>query len=88
MIYTNIYGFEEKGRKIHADICMETKTERKYMTLVLDMRTMGIKRGMEYDMELSKDIMRESYKLYDEIGVIPDAVELIDRVQRHYYAQR
>ena len=88
MIYTNVYGFEEKGRKIHADIRMDAETESKDMTLVLDMRTMGIKRGMEYDMELSKDIMRESYKLYDETGSIPDTLELADRVQRHYYGQR
>ena len=58
------------------DILIETPSDRKEMTAPIDMDYMGIDEDTDFDMELSKDFIREVEKYYRDNGRIPTADEL------------
>ena len=65
--FTTILGFDIKDGHnpiLMTDILIETPSDRKEMTVPIDMDYMGIDEDTDFDMELSKDFIREVEK-YD-----------------------
>lgn len=67
------------------DILIETPSDRKEMTVPIDMDYMGIDEDTDFDMELSKDFIREVEKYYRDNGHIPTADELKRLVEKYDY---
>ena len=67
------------------DILIETPSDRKEMTAPIDMDYMGIDEDTDFDMELSKDFIREMEKNYRDNGHIPTADELKRLVEKYDY---
>ena len=64
---TTILGFGIKGASnpiLMTEILIETPSDRKEMTVPIDMDYMGIDEDTDFDMELSKDFIREVEKFY------------------------
>ncbi len=85
---TTILGFDIKGVSnpiLMTEILIETPSERKEMTVPIDMDYMGIDEDTDFDMELSKDFIREVEKFYRDNGRIPTADELKRLVEKYDY---
>ena len=85
---TTILGFDIKGVSnpiLMTEILIETPSDRKEMTVPIDMDYMGIDEDTDFDMELSKDIIREVEKFYRDNGRIPTARELKRLVEQYDY---
>ena len=85
---TTILGFGIKGfnnSTLLTDIIIETPNDRKEMTVQLDMDYMGIDEDTDFDMELSKDFIREVELFYNENERIPNAGELKRLVEKYDY---
>ena len=67
------------------DILIETPEDRREMTLPIDMDYMGFDEDTDFDMELSKDIIREVEIYYKESERIPTAKELKRLVEQYDY---
>ena len=64
---TTILGFDIKGVSnpiLMTSILFETPSDRKEMTVPIDMDYMGIDEDTDFDMELSKDFIREVEKFH------------------------
>ena len=86
--FTTILGFDIKDgdpQILATDILVETPKGRKEMTVYLDMDYMGIDEDTDFDMELSKDFIREVEKYYKDNGSIPTAKELKRLVEKYDY---
>ena len=84
---TTILGFDIKGVSnpiLMTEILIETPSDRKEMTVPIDMDYMGIDEDTDFDMELSKDFIREE-KFYRDNGRIPTADELKRLVEKYDY---
>ena len=64
---------------------LETPGDRKEMTVPIVMDYMGIDEDTDFDMELSKDFIREVEKFYRDNGRIPTADELKRLVEKYDY---
>ena len=85
---TTIMGFDIKRVSnpiLMTDILVETSNERKELTVPIDMDYMGISEDMDFDMELSKDFIREVEKFYTDNERIPTADELKRLVEKYDY---
>ena len=85
---TTILGFDIKGVRspiLMTEILIETPSDRKEMTVPIDMDYMGIDEDTDFDMELSKDFIREVEKFYRDYGRIPTADELKRLVEKYDY---
>ena len=85
---TTILGFDIKGVSnpiLMTEILIETPSDRKEMTVPIDMDYMGIDEDTDFDMELSKDFIREVEKFYRDNGRIPTADELKRLVEKYDY---
>ena len=85
---TTILGFDIKGASnpiLMTEILIETPSDRKEMTVPIDMDYMGIDEDTDFDMELSKDFIREVEKFYRDNGRIPTADELKRLVEKYDY---
>ena len=83
---TTILGFDIKGVSnpiLMTEILIETPSDRKEMTVPIDMDYMGIDEDTDFDMELSKDFIREVEKFYRDNGRIPTADELKRLVEKN-----
>ena len=86
--FTTILGFDIKDGHnpiLMTDILIETPNDRKEMTVPIDMDYMGIDEDTDFDMELSKDFIREVEKFYRDNGRIPTADELKRLVEKYDY---
>ena len=86
--FTTILGFDIKGGHnpiLMTDILIETPKGRKDMTVPLDMDYMGIDEDTDFDMELSKDFIREVEIFYNNNGRIPTSNELKRLVEKYDY---
>ena len=86
--FTTILGFDIKGSNnpiLMTDILIETPNDRKEMTVSLDMDYMGIDEDTDFDMELSKDFIREVEIYYKEHGSIPTSNTLKKLVEKYDY---
>ena len=86
--FTTIMGFDIKDgdpQILSTDILVETPKGQKEMTVYLDMDYMGIDEDTDFDMELSKDFIREVEKFYRDNGRIPTADELKRLVEKYDY---
>ena len=64
---TTILGFDIKGVSnpiLMTSILFETPSDRKEMAVPIDMDYMGIDEDTDFDMELSKDFIREVEKFH------------------------
>jgi hypothetical protein len=85
---TTILGFDIKGVSnpiLMTEILIETPSDRKEMTVPIDMDYMGFDEDTDFDMELSKDIIREVEIYYKESERIPTARELKRLVKQYDY---
>ena len=64
---------------------LETLGDRKEMTVPIDMDYMGIDEDTDFEMELSKDFIREVEKFYRDNGCIPTADELKRLMEKYDY---
>ncbi len=88
---TTILGFDIKGVSnpiLMTEILIETPSDQKEMTVPIDMDYMGIDEDTDFDMELSKDFIREVEKFYRDNGRIPTVDELKRLVEKHDYNWR
>ena len=85
---TTILGFDIKGVSnpiLMTEILIETPSERKEMTVSIDMDYMGIDEDTDFDMELSKDFIREVEIFYNENERIPSSNTLKKLVEKYDY---
>ena len=86
--FTTILGFDIKGGYnpiFMTSILIETPSDRKEMTVLIDMDYMGIDEDTDFDMELSKDFIREVEIFYNENGRIPSSNTLKKLVEKYDY---
>ena len=85
---TTIMGFDIKDdapQILMVDLTIKTQKEQKEMTVLLNMPNMGLNKNADFDMELSKDFIREVEKFYTTNGNIPNAEQLKKLVEQHDY---
>ena len=85
---TTILGFDIKDGNnpiLMTSILIETPSDRKEMTVLIDMDYMGIDEDTDFDMELSKDFIREVEIFYNENGRIPSSNTLKKLVEKYNY---
>lgn len=83
-----VFGFSVVRAELRVDVSVEYGGGYKDMTLHLDMGRMGISEDMEFDMELSKDIIRAAESFCVGHGRFPRPQELEEVVERNYYGVR
>ena len=83
---TTILGFDIKGVSnpiLMTSMLIETPSDWKEMTVPIDMDYRGIEEDTDFDMEHSKDFIREVEKFYRDNGRIPTADELKRLVKKY-----
>ena len=86
--FTTILGFDIKNGNnpiLMTDILIETPKDRKEMTVPLDMDYLGIDEDTDFDMELSKDFIREVEIFNKKHRRIPTSKELKKLVENYDY---
>ena len=81
-------GFDIKDdvpQILTVDLTIKTQKEQKEMTVLLNMTDMGLNENADFDMELSKDFIREVEKFFNTNGSLPDAEQLKRLVEQHDY---
>ena len=83
---TTILGFDIKvvsNPILMTSMLIETPSDWKEMTVPFDMNYRGIEEDTDFDMEHSKDFIREVEKFYRDNGRIPTAEELKRLVEKY-----